>query len=237
MVYPAGSASSESVDVFQQDLTVVGDIANLQVTLMPAATVTGTVVADDGSRLEWPKVITLTPVDSYFVTGPPKEHHARAEDGRFSLAGVLPGRFRLSLRNEPGWTIASANSSGRDVVDTYFDISAGDTPTLQVVLTKRATELSGALLGLSADSNYTVVAFSPDERHWVPEGRRLATIEPTASGRYTFKGLPPGAYRLALMEDYDAAAGLYPDLLKQLAASSTLTVTLSDPEKRPRTCG
>ena len=117
-------------------------------------------------------------------------------------------------------------------MDTYLDVAPGDKPSLRVVLTKRETELSGSLVGLSADSNYTVIAFSPDERQWLPEGRRLAAVEPTPAGRYTFKALPRGAYRLALLEDYDAAAGLYPDLLRQLVAASSIVVTLTDGEKK-----
>jgi hypothetical protein len=227
------STSAEGVEVSQQEIAVgTADVTGLQINLTPAAAVSGTVAADDGSPVEWPKVISFTPVDTYFVTGPAREHNARAEEGRFALAGLLPGRFRLTLHNEPRWRIASATSGGRDVMDTYLDVAAGDKPSLRIVLTRRETELSGTLGGLSADSNYTVIAFSPDERHWVPEGRRLAAVEPTPAGQYTFKALPPGTYRLALLEDYDAAAGLYPDLLRQLSAASSIFVTLTDGEKK-----
>jgi hypothetical protein len=94
--------------------------------------------------------------------------------------------------------------------------------------TKRETAISGTLQGASlADTNYTIVVFAVEERFWIPGGRRNVAVAPDAAGRFSVRNLPAGAYRIAVIEDYDSAAGLYADLLRQLAGASPIVVTLT----------
>jgi hypothetical protein len=117
-------------------------------------------------------------------------------------------------------------------MDFLLQVSPGDKLVGRVVLTKRETEVAGTLHGVSlAEENYTVVVFATDERYWAPGNRRNAAVAPDDRGRFSVKNLPPGSYRIAVLQDYDAAAGLYPELLRPLTGTSAVLISLADGQR------
>jgi hypothetical protein len=155
-------------------------------------------------------------------------------NGRFSVAGLVPGRYRLSVAGTAGpWSIASAVIGGRDVMDAPLEVRSGDDLAgLVVTLTDRTTWLLGTLQDASGrvTSDFTVVVFPFDAAYWLPQARRIQAARPSTDGHYGFRGLPPGEYRVAVVPDVEPGQWYDPNWLRQVLPSA-VAITLGDGER------
>jgi hypothetical protein len=131
-------------------------------------------------------------------------------NGTFSISGVVPGVFRLVANGpappagaQPAWMMRSVTAGGRDVTDLPLAISPGETPELEVTFTDQLTELSGTVTDAPGQpaTNHFVIVFPSDHKYWTLSSRRIVSARPDAAGRYLFRNLPPGAYRIAATTD------------------------------------
>ena len=128
-------------------------------------------------------------------------------NGAFTQEGVFPASFRLAASIIGGtpnvWTLKSVTMDGRDVTDLPVEIRAGDAPSFVVTFSDQPSELSGSLVDPAGrpSTDYFVVVVSADRAHWLPLSRRIASTRPDGRGRFAFRGLPPGDYRLAATTD------------------------------------
>jgi protocatechuate 3,4-dioxygenase beta subunit len=156
---------------------------------------------------------------------------------RFTRDGVFPGTFRLTASvigvGAADWTMKSATLAGRDVTDRPFDIHPGDSPAFVVTFTDQTTELSGSLLDPSGrpSPDHFVVVIPADPVYWLPASRRIASTRPDVNGRYVFRTLPPGEYRLAATTDLVSQDLQQRPALEALAAQS-LAFTIGAGEKK-----
>ena len=102
-----------------------------------------------------------------------------------------------------------------------------------VTMTTRTTDLRGTLQGQAGQpaADYTVIVFSSDNRYWIPNSRRIQATRPSTEGRFAFRDLPSGDYRIAAVSDVEPGAWFAPDFLRQLVGASTL-VTLGEGERK-----
>jgi hypothetical protein len=220
-----------------QSLTLSGQTTvPVSLTLQPAITASGMVVFDgaadrpDLSRIR----INFLPASTSASEAEMEFGSAvgRVEDsGAFSATGLVPGLYRVTSSAAGGWHLASVIAGGREVLDVRLDVRAGeDVGGLVVTFADRATTLSGSVTrdGQPAPG-YTVVVFSEDRQHWLPGSRRIQSARPSSDGRYRVTGLPPGAYRLAALEDPEPGVWFEPEFLAQLLAAS-IPVTLGEGE-------
>ena len=149
-------------------------------------------------------------------------------DGTFVINGIRPGRYVIQggdQKKDQIWSAKSVIIDGLDVLDVPFEIASGaHLSNLVVTLTDRQSDLSGTVTDGTGQPvhDMTVVAFSPDERHWWPGSRRVQVAQPDMAGRYTIRGLPPGDYAVGVVsEDIEEFA---PALRPLLAASIRLTL-------------
>jgi hypothetical protein len=146
-------------------------------------------------------------------------------DGRFTIAGVTPGRYVL----RGGGNLKSSMVLGRDSLDFPFEVT-GDRDITDAVLTvtDQYTDLSGSVMDSSGKPFYeaTVIAAAADPQYWTPGSRRILTSRPGPLGRYTFRNLPPGTYYLAVVTDLEPGGQFDPELLKTLTTG--VRVTLSE---------
>ncbi len=169
--------------------------------------------------------------------------------GRFTLTGVAPGRYALSAtlggggggavrgggaggRGQAGaavpgtstaWTLQSAVYNGQDLLD--FPIEIGPNQSLQnVVVTyvSRSQELTGTIQDTSGrpTSDFTIIVFPSDAKYWMPQARRITATRPGTDGRFTFRGLPAGDYRLTAVTDVEPGEWYDPAFLTQMAGVS-----------------
>lgn len=157
-----------------------------------------------------------------------------APDGSFALTGMMPGRHRASasVRSNAQWVLESIKVGDRDVTDEGFVVREGAPVEAEFIFTTAKTELTGVLQ--HADSSpapeYFVAAFAADEALW-SSPRRLGFTRPDINGRYTFSGLPPGSYRLAVTTDMERADLGDVAFIRALLPGA-LEVTLTSGEKR-----
>jgi hypothetical protein len=154
--------------------------------------------------------------------------------GRFSVTGLVPGRYRLNVAGAAGpWSIASAVIGGRDVCDVPLEVRSGDDlGGLVITLTDRTTSLSGALQDASGQvtSDFTVIVFPTESAYWLPQARRIQAMRPSTDGHYGFRGLPPGDYRVAVVPDVEPGQWYDSNWLQQVLPSA-VRITLGDGER------
>ena len=213
------------------------DVPNLVITIGPGASVSGRVVFELGGA----QPLDLAAVAASVVMRPSAGiPPARvAADGAFTIAGVDPGRYRLSVSlpaaSRGPWTLKSIVSNGRDVADLPLEVAPRESISgVVVTLTTRVASLSGTLL--TADGapvpGYYVVVFPSEPSLWAPGSRRLpAPARSSTEGRFSFAALPPGSYCLAAVTGFDEGGRTDPAYLTALKASAT-TITLAEGEQK-----
>lgn len=142
--------------------------------------------------------------------------------GRFTINGVVPGRYRISASGASGWQVKSVIANGVDVMDFPLEIAAAPVPAVTVQFGDRSTDLKGTLSDANAapTADYSVVIFPDDPRYWVPYARRMRSTRPSTDGKFSFAGLPPGDYRLAAVTDIETGEWFDPEFLRQLMPAS-----------------
>jgi len=152
------------------------------------------------------------------VSSPPEAQVG--PDGRFTLEGVIPGRYILRTTAGP---LKEAIVGGQDTLDFPLEFTAEhDLAGATLTVTDKTTELSGLLTDMREQPavDYTVVVAAADPRFWIPGSRRISLARPDTSGRYAFRGLPPGDYLVAAVTDIEPGTQYDPEFLRSLAAAS-----------------
>jgi protocatechuate 3,4-dioxygenase beta subunit len=225
----------------QADLAVAGQPrTDISLSLTPGMSVSGT-VAFRGSALPAP---SLTGVRLSFLPLSPSpgaaemelaSASARVDDqGRFTAVGLMPGRYRITASGAGAWTLSSVVAQGRDVLDFPLEIRPGeDVSGIAATFGDRATTVGGALQDVSGQpaAGYTVIIFADDNRYWTPMSRRVQATRPATDGRFSFRSLPPGEYRIAAVVDPEPGQWFDPEFLRQLVVAST-TLRIAEGETK-----
>jgi len=221
------------------DVAVDGrGVTNVVINLQPGVQVSGRVTFDgttqqpaDLTRLR----VTLQPVVAPGTSGDmltPAAGRVDA-DGRFTIASVIPGRYRLTASNfGEGWFLGSSSIDGQDAADFAAEIK-GAVSNAAVTVVDRRTELTGAVTNQKAEpvSDYTLIVFPDDARYRTAQSRRITSTRPATDGRYVFRGLPAGDYRIAPVLDPEPGSWFDPAFLDELEKTS-LRFTISEGEKK-----
>lgn len=206
-------------------ITVAGEpLIAVNVVLQPSRSISGVVVFEmakppdlRGSRLS----VTIGPAPSpqpvYFsaptqaLVGP---------DGRFTLAGVSPGRYVIRAN---GGQMKSSVVGGQDTLDFPIDFTGDrDVTDAVVTLTDQVSELSGTLTDSTGKPvpDHMILVIASDSRYWLPGSRRIAMSRPGPDGRYLIRALPPGSYMVAAVFDLEPGAQFDAEFLRTVARAS-----------------
>jgi hypothetical protein len=210
-------------------------------TLQPALTATGRVMFDGAAPppKDLSRVSLLMRSAESLMLGPRTTIDA---GGELSITGLIPGRYIVSALVPAAatggaavWTLRSVTAGGRDVTDRPFDLPPGGLSDLTVTFTNRWSELSGALTTATGapGTDYFIIAIPADREYWLsPQStRRIVSARPDREGRYVFRGLPAGEYRLAVTTDLVPRDLLERSALEQLLEQS-IAVTLAEGEQK-----
>jgi len=226
----------------QADITVSGEDQVVNLTLQEGSNISGRIAfvgaqsPPDAARF----TVGLTADQSSgMVFGAFGALQSEADtSGRFAIAGVAPGRYRLWIAGQrvPGWFIRSGTVGGVDALDAAFELRANqDITDAMIAMTDRETELSGRLIdGNGAPvPDFTVIMFPADPALWTAgQARRIQGMRPAQDGRFTFRNLAPGDYLLGAADDVEVGDWLEPAFLRTLVANGTVKVTVSEGEKK-----
>ena len=222
------------------DVVVDGrNVPDLALTMQKGMTVSGVVKTDSsgGQTFDLARVRV-----SVSLAGPaglgnliPDVPATADAGGHFSISGVVPGRYRVSIGGPPAaWTMKSAVFNGRDALDTFLEVKPGEDQNGGVItLTTHPGTLSGMLQDSSGQPTaaYTIIVFPPDQALWSPPARRIMATRPSTDGRYSFSGLPPGEYRVVAVTDVEPGQWYDPAYLRELL-NVALPIQLGDGERK-----
>jgi hypothetical protein len=167
------------------------------------------------------------------VTGETNAMTQVSPDGTFSIRGVPPGRFILRVVGgspDGTWALATAMLKETDVSDAPFVIGAEDVTGIEVTLTDRKTSVRGrVVLDNGAPANERFVIFYPaDPQLRTRQSRRVEVGVTTMEGEYAVKGLPPGRYAIAVVDEIEREALRRPESLAQLPSHGSVTLVAGE---------
>ena len=223
------------------EITVDGRNQNVVLTLQPGMSVSGRVMFE-GTTVPPPSDltrvrVTLSPV---VTPGTPNELSSTVAgrvdaDGRFTIASVVPGRYRLSGGGaSQGWYLGSSTIDGQDSLDFPIEVKPGQNITGAVMtFVDRQSELTGTIVNDRSQPvpEYSLIVYPSDQRFWTPQSRRIQSTRPATDGRYSFRNLPAGEYRLVPVYDPEPGSWFDPGFLQQLDSAS-VRVSIADGEKK-----
>jgi len=242
--YTVLAHTSSPVTWAATDIFVDGDdVRGLSLALQPGMTVTGQ-IRFEATRLKPPPnlktmKLSLQPVESAAVVSFAASGGVVDQSGRFEIAGILPGRYKVTsslpgLGHPGNWFLRSAIVNGRDVLDGTLDIRPGESIRDAVVtLTDRPAQLTGTVQnGAGGGANeFTVIIFPADQNLWLPQSRRTFAVRPSADGAFSFRGLVPGDYFIAAIDDVEPDQWFDPALLQRLMATA-MKISIAEGEQK-----
>ena len=232
---PPGPRQWAAAEVF-----VSGNDVAVPLTLQPGVPVNGRVVFEGASQPAPAELQAL----AFMLQAPGSSSqlqtfggHGKVDaEGRFSFPSVEPDTYRFahtwnasSARDK--WVIKSATANGREAFETPLRVNAGEPVEWTITFTDTPATLTGLFQdpGGRAATEYYILAFSSDRKHWAPGSRRIRMTRPATDGAFTFKGLLAGDYYLVALPDLENGEWNDPTLLEQLVKSSTV-VSVRDGE-------
>jgi uncharacterized protein (DUF2141 family) len=154
-----------------------------------------------------------------------------SSDGRFTVTGVTPGRYRLTMNPPAPWIAHSSIVGGQESLDTGVDIRASVTDAV-ITLTDRAGELTGRVQDAAGNAaDYTLILFPVNREFWTPQSRRIQTTRTSLDGSFSLRNLAAGEYHLAAVDDVEQNEWFDPSFLQRIAASAR-SVTIGEAEKK-----
>lgn len=224
----------------QRTIEVTGhDVADVVLSLASAASVKGTVQADDSTGNRSPRFqMQLVPQDVVFseITGPAWSNPAK--NGSFEIASVPPGKYWVDFESGDGYYVASARAGDTDLLATQeIAIGEGGRPPIEIVLRNDSGTVRGMIDSPPAAKTDAIALLVPESCS------RHAIVGYVASGVFGFADVAPGAYRVyAWRQGVELEYGL-PNTLCALAhggvrveveAGREATVRLLDLSEEPK---
>jgi Carboxypeptidase regulatory-like domain len=223
----------------RQPLTVRDrDIDDAVVNLQPLVDLHGTVAIEGQPGVDFsahsdanPPLTTTMGVGLTFRNHPHGTNGLTARiqsDGSFTISGIAPGTWNLSVGGTPGTYVKSIRLGSREVSanDIQIDATTAATP-LQITLSAAMSAITGMVQtagGAPLVSSVVTIVSVPHE-----PGSRTMMTGSDRNGRFTIPVIAPGTYRVFAWEDPDTAQRYNADDLAQFQNQSA-TVTVKENE-------
>jgi hypothetical protein len=222
------TAGVSTQEVAVMSIVIAGeDVTGLTIFTGSGASILGTVVADNGSRLPAARMaVEAIPLQRSAATWSPRA--TVAENGTFALDG-LAGIYSLRLESLPaGWMLESMTANGLDVSDVAIELQPKDRVSVRIELTDRITRVSGSVRPNRNVRGGTVVMFADDSSKWTTLSRYVKTTQVADDGTFSVSGLPPHQRYLAVALDYVEQGEVFdPEFLQRAKAAASEFFSLS----------
>jgi hypothetical protein len=148
-------------------------------------------------------------------SGPAPVSQATSADGMFRIDTVFPGEYRLAVTPVPTDVyVKQARFNQADILNKPIQYTASDSGTLEVVLSARGGEIDGTAVADNLQSvQGSTAVLIPDRQRDRIDLYKNATVD--ANGKFNFRGIAPGDYRVFVWEAIDPYVYFDPDFLKQ----------------------
>jgi hypothetical protein len=183
------------------------NVDNVPIAINPPVVVRGTVRTAGGAALPANLRIALSPMGgstriALYTLVSARAATPLAADGTFAVPSIPPGRFRIGAVSglPPNFYIADVRQNARSVFDSGFDIDSRTPDPIEITISNGAATVDGVVLnGATKTVAGAVVALVPESTRF--ENRALfASSTSDDSGRFVFRGVAPGDYRLFAWE-------------------------------------
>jgi protocatechuate 3,4-dioxygenase beta subunit len=194
--------------------------ANIELTLIPAGELTGTIETPAGAS---PVKIALQPLGTRAFSRPGAEGEANKE-GAFRIGGILPGKYWVMV--QPLGDNAYIKSMQLDGVESssgQIDLSRGAAGSrLKVVVDANAAQISGTVLDKDGQPLTHTLAeirlLNSPTGDDPPQPEQVRALVP--DGRYSIRNLRPGKYWLLVTDPMHSGDVTSPAVMKALAAGA-----------------
>ena len=169
--------------------------------------------------------VTMTPLSQNMLETGTVPATSGDSTGKFTLRGVIPGRYRLNVTAGGGLVPRSAMFGAVDVFDAMVEVKPGeDLANGVVTLSNKLGELGGSMRDTSNGpmTDFTIVLFSADQRFWTPQSRRIQAVRPASDGSFNFRNLPGGDYRIVAVIDPEPGQWFDAKYLEALVGGSII---------------
>jgi hypothetical protein len=194
------------------DITNI-DAEGIQLTPQPGLDIRGQVVWDPKPSLEKDALIlNVRPAESTFQFGA----QARvAPNGAFSLRDLPESLYRLSSTGQSqDCYLKSIRYAGMEISDDEFNVIRGTQATLEVTISSRGAHVQGMVKdadGLPAAGVWVVLVPAEAHRNEFHLFKQRTTDQ---YGRFDFRGIAPGDYKLFSWEQVEQHTWEDPDFLR-----------------------
>ena len=200
----AGIRGASDLEIGTLPIVVAdGDLTGVTIALTRGASIAGTVVTEGTAQIN---LSNLRVTARSIRTGPGQSMMASgvSATGTFQLS-TLSGTLALRVENvPPQWMVKSIVVGPTDVTDGTFEMRGTEQiGNARIVLTDRLSELNGTVTLRNQEAkDSSVVVFAEDANLWTFPTRYVRMSRADAQGRFTLRGLPPGATYLVAAVDY-----------------------------------
>jgi protocatechuate 3,4-dioxygenase beta subunit len=193
------------------------DLKDIVVPLSVGATVTGTIVTEGGAPQPPPTdptsaktaakpppqpTVRLAPADSTELS----PYTARSNaDGTFELHDLAPERYRVNVNGTADGTyVKSIRFGNEDVTNGILDLTSGTGGVIDVKLAPNAADISGNVHNDKSEAVSDVqVTLGPASAEVATQTLFFRQARTNQDGKFSFKNLPPGEYRIWAWEEVD----------------------------------
>jgi hypothetical protein len=199
------------------------DIDGLVVTLLPGLTLPMRV------QFEGQELSAVTGLDRVRVNlrptvpGTPTPYQAISfnAQGTAVLGSISPGEYRVQVSSpSPEMYLKEVLFEQGDVLTRPWEIGSQTSGTLSILFSNKGGQIDGTLSdALSQSVRGNQVVLIPDQGRDRPELYKTATTD--ANGKFTFRGIAPGGYRVYAWESIEANAWYDREILSQYEAQGT----------------
>ena len=197
----------------QRPLDVAADMEGVVLELGPGISIPGSLRVEGAPLPTTPGPrVALRPTNVNGLASPLLPINA---DGTFTLTNVMPGEYRVSVLGMPvDYFVKEARIEQTDALNDPWVITGPVRGSLNVVVSSAAGQVEGTVTDsrLQGVSALTTVLIPDQHRDRTDLLRTTVTDQ---SGKFTMRGIAPGAYKVFAWEALEPNAYFDPQILRQ----------------------
>jgi protocatechuate 3,4-dioxygenase beta subunit len=142
-----------------------------------------------------------------------------SEDGAFELENLIPDRYGIVVSGLPdGFYTKSIRAGETEITYSGFELGDGPPPRIDVLVSPKAATVSGVAQNPDAHNTAAgaTVVLVPKEEERVQISELYRQTVTDQNGRFTFKSVAPGEYKVYAWEDVESTAWMDPEFMKPL---------------------
>lgn len=193
------------------------DVEGVSLVVGPGADVKGRVTVEGAAKLD-------TKIRVRAGTRTSGGHYGEAAgDGTFALQNLPPGRYAVTVHTAPAEQVyvKAMRSDQTDVLKDGLTISRPGVAALEITVSTDGGMVQGSVLDKEERPAVGATVVLVPEARFRSRGDLFKTSSTDQDGRYEWKAIPPGDYKLFAWDDVEPGAWHDPDFLKEYEPKAT----------------